>query len=76
MHHIYPLIHLYNAIAPALDSPDQPDAKIYLKKNILDTDKYIKLGVSVSDPIVYRQNLMDSLIQLDASIKNLDSKLI
>jgi len=48
-----------------------------LKSNLKDeTNDFINNGISVSDPLLYRQEVMDSLIKVESIIPNLESKKI
>ena len=48
-----------------------------LKSKLQDeTNDFISNGVSVSDPLLYRQEIMDSLIKVESIIPNLESKKI
>ena len=53
------------------------DRKIKNLKNVLnnETKKYVKQGISVANPIEYRQATMDSVINLDVYITGYESKL-
>ena len=48
-----------------------------LKSNLKDeTNDFINNGISVSDPLLYRQEVVDSLIKVESIIPNLESKKI
>ncbi len=48
-----------------------------LKKVLnIETKKYVKQGISVANPIEYRQAIMDSVINFDAFISGYNSKLL
>jgi len=53
------------------------DRKIKNLKKVLnrETEKYIKQGISVANPIQYRQAIMDSVINFDVFISGYNSKL-
>ena len=40
----------------------------------IETNDLISKGISVSDPLLYRQEVMDSLIKVESIIPNLESK--
>ena len=72
----------YTAVKSSKDDEEHPAAQKLkkkielLKKNLnFEINKYIDKGVAISNPIEHRQALMDSLIQIDASIQNFNSKL-
>ncbi|MED5475453.1 MAG: polysaccharide biosynthesis tyrosine autokinase [Candidatus Neomarinimicrobiota bacterium] len=54
------------------------EKKIKNLKSILnkETEKYVKQGIAVANPIEYRQAIMDSVINFDAFISGYSSKLL